>query len=306
MNLARSAAPSLWRIHLLESWYEFLRVLRTPAFAIPTLVFPVAFYALFALLIGGEWGGIRKEVYLLASYGVFGIIGPALFGFGVGVAIEREQGWLELKRLSPMPTSAYFLAKIVMSLVFAFAVLSLLSLMAIGVGGVRIEPWRLLLLYAVLLAGTLPFCAFGLWIGTVVKGQAAVAVVNLIYLPMSVLSGLRDPDVYPDPDRFDMTREGLPKWNIAFGGGAHRCLGEALARAEMEESIATIARLAPDIRMIGTPPPRGISAIDPGRSTGSRELDPPPSQAVNWRAVARNSSRWCPHMVSAARRLITR
>jgi len=79
---------------------------------------------------------------------------------------------------------------------------------------------------------------------------------------MSVLSGLRDPEVYPDPDRFDITREGLPKWNIAFGGGAHRCLGEALARAEMEESIATIARLSPDIRMVGAPPTiRGAAAI---------------------------------------------
>ena len=79
---------------------------------------------------------------------------------------------------------------------------------------------------------------------------------------MSVLSGLRDPDVYPDPDRFDITREGLPRWNIAFGGGAHRCLGEALARAEMEESVATIARLAPLTKMIGKPPTiKGAAAI---------------------------------------------
>lgn len=79
---------------------------------------------------------------------------------------------------------------------------------------------------------------------------------------MSVLAGLRDPEVYPEPEKFDIRREGIPKWNIAFGGGAHRCLGEALARAEMEESIATIARLAPDTRLIGKPPTiRGAAAI---------------------------------------------
>jgi hypothetical protein len=71
---------------------------------------------------------------------------------------------------------------------------------------------------------------------------------------ISLVSALRDPDVYKDADRFDIRREGLPKWNIAFGAGAHRCLGEALARAEMEEAIATIARLAPDTRIIGKPP----------------------------------------------------
>lgn len=73
-------------------------------------------------------------------------------------------------------------------------------------------------------------------------------------ISMSVLAALRDPDVFPDPDNFDIRRTGLPKWNIAFGGGAHRCLGEALARAEMEESIAMIARLAPNTRIIGKPP----------------------------------------------------
>jgi cytochrome P450 family 103 len=71
---------------------------------------------------------------------------------------------------------------------------------------------------------------------------------------ISLVSALRDPDVYPDPDRFDISRTGLPKWNIAFGAGAHRCLGEALARAEMEEAIATIARLAPNTRIVGKPP----------------------------------------------------
>lgn len=71
---------------------------------------------------------------------------------------------------------------------------------------------------------------------------------------ISIVAALRDPEAYADPDRFDIRRGDLPKWNIAFGGGAHRCLGEALARAEMEESIATIARLAPKTRLIGPPP----------------------------------------------------
>lgn len=184
------AGPSLLRIQALESWYELLRVLRTPAFAIPSLAFPVVFYVLFAVVLPGQWGGYQKATYLLATYGVFGVIGPSLFGFGVGLAIEREKGWLELKRVSPMPTFVYFIAKISMSLVFAFAVLCLLTVAAVGFGGVRIAPLAWLQLVATLLLGTLPFCALGLWIGTLVKGQAAVAVVNLVYLPMSVLSGL--------------------------------------------------------------------------------------------------------------------
>lgn len=184
------AAPPRGRIFALESWFELLRVLRTPAFALPTLAFPLMFYVLFALVLPGQWGSFQKATYLFASYAAFGVMGPALFGFGVGLALERQQGWLELKRVSPMPIGAYFVAKIAMSLAFAGAIVVLLSIAALGFGGVRMPVGTWLSLAAALLLGTLPFCAFGLWIGTLVKGQAAVAVVNLVYLPMSLLSGL--------------------------------------------------------------------------------------------------------------------
>jgi ABC-2 type transport system permease protein len=41
-----------------------------------------------------------------------------------------------------------------------------------------------------LVAGTLPFCALGLAVGLRIGGQASVAIINVIYLPMSFLSGL--------------------------------------------------------------------------------------------------------------------
>jgi len=190
--------PSLLRIYLGEAAGELTRLLRTPSFAAPSLVFPLVFYVLFAIVLPGGSGGLQRATYMLATYSVFGVIGPALFGFGVGLAIERQQGWLELKRVSPMPAGAYFFAKIAMSLVFALVITLILSAAAIGLGGVRIGIGTWLLLLATLLLGTLPFCALGLWIGTLVKGQAAVAVINLVYLPMAVLSGLWIPlQVFP-------------------------------------------------------------------------------------------------------------
>jgi len=188
--LAGLRRPSPLRVHALEAWHEFLRTLRTPAFALPTLLFPLVFYVVFAIVVPGSWGNLHKPSYLLATYTAFGVIGPALFGFGVGLAIERQQGWLELKRVSPMPVSAYFVAKIAMSMMFAAIVVALLMASAIGLGGVRLPVSTLALLFAVLIAGTLPFCALGLWIGTLAKGQGAVAVVNLVYLPMALMSGL--------------------------------------------------------------------------------------------------------------------
>ena len=80
-------------------------------------------------------------------------------------------------------------------------------------------------------------------------------------IAVSLLSALRDPDVYAAPDRFDIARTDHPRWHPIFGAGAHRCVGEALARAEMEETLATIARLAPNTELVGDFPTLAPGAI---------------------------------------------
>jgi ABC-2 type transport system permease protein len=178
------------RAYLLESRYEFLRLLRTPSFALPTILFPSMFYLLFGVVLSGSGRGFDAAKYMLATYSVFGVMAPGLFGFGVVVAMEREQGLLTLKRALPMPPGAYLVAKMVMAMLFAALITLLLMAMGFVLGHVRMPPGQWLALLAVDTLGVLPFCAIGLLIGTLVGGQGAPAVVNLVYLPMSFLSGL--------------------------------------------------------------------------------------------------------------------
>jgi ABC-2 type transport system permease protein len=182
--------PSMPAIYARESWFAFIQVLREPAFALPTLLFPLAFYALFGLILPSKTGNTAPAHYLLATYGAFAAMGPALFGFGVGLAMEQQMGWLALKRASPMPIGAYFAAKVVMAMLFAFGTTLLLGSVAAIFGKVHLSLGQWLHLTTVLILGAIPFCAMGLLIGSVAKAQAAVAIVNLIYLPMSALSGL--------------------------------------------------------------------------------------------------------------------
>ena len=46
----------------------------------------------------------------MVTYTVFGVMGPGLFGFGVGLAMDRERGLLTLKRVQPVPALAPLLA----------------------------------------------------------------------------------------------------------------------------------------------------------------------------------------------------
>ena len=188
------------RVYALEARYELLKVARMPGFAIPSIAFPVMFYSLFGLVFGGRgMGGISMATYLVATYGAFGVIGAALFGFGVGVAVERGQGWLVLKRASPMPPLAFFAAKMFVCAVFSATIVSLLIALAIGAGGVRLDPSAWMVMAATLIVGAIPFCALGLAAGYLVGPNAAPAVVNLVYLPMGFLSGLWIPlEVLPN------------------------------------------------------------------------------------------------------------
>jgi cytochrome P450 len=60
----------------------------------------------------------------------------------------------------------------------------------------------------------------------------------------------RDPAVYDDPDRLDITREPSPPI-LSFGGGAHYCLGSHLARLELSEALSIITRRMPNPRLSG-------------------------------------------------------
>lgn len=83
---------------------------------------------------------------------------------------------------------------------------------------------------------------------------AGVAIPRGTYLAASLLGALRDPAVYAAPEVFDIARADHPKLHPVFGAGAHRCLGEALAKAELEEALVVLAQEAPDAELIGAPP----------------------------------------------------
>jgi ABC-2 type transport system permease protein len=65
-----------------------------------------------------------------------------------------------------------------------------LMLMASIVGKVVLELVQWVSLFVLAVLGVIPFCGLGLMVGTLVKGQAAPAILNLIYVPMSFLAGI--------------------------------------------------------------------------------------------------------------------
>ncbi|GGG91631.1 ABC transporter permease [Silvibacterium dinghuense] len=177
-----------------EVRYEFLRMLRLRSYSLSVIGFPVMFYLLFGTLNSHN----QYARYLLASYSCFGLVGAALFGLGAGIAMERAQGWLDLKMASPMPRFAYLFAKTMSAAGFALVVTCLLSLIGVTLAGVHMTGLEFAKLIGITLAGAIPFASMGLLVSLLVPPTAGPGIINLIYLPMSFASGLWMPlDVLP-------------------------------------------------------------------------------------------------------------
>ena len=193
-SAAQIAAPRTFvftaRLFLKEIQYEFLKLLRTRSFSLAVIGFPVMFYIFLGLANHTDPSGIDVSKYLLAGYACSGMISAALYGVGVGMASERAAGWLELKRASPMPPVAYLVAKCITAQAFGVIVVAVLLLLNLAVGHAHLTPLESLLLLLMPLAAAVPFAAMGLFIALIVPPNAASGIVNLIYMPMAVMSGL--------------------------------------------------------------------------------------------------------------------
>lgn len=69
-------------------------------------------------------------------------------------------------------------------------------------------------------------------------------------LGLSTLSAMRDENSHESPERFDLHRGHQLRPHPVFGGGAHRCLGEMLARIELEEGLAALMDGVPRIALV--------------------------------------------------------
>jgi len=115
---------------------------------------------------------------------------PGMFGFGVAVAMERDQGLLTLRRALPVPRASYFVAKMCMAMLFNAMIMVTMIVAALWAARLPLGLKQAASFAAINIVGALPFCAIGLFIGVLVGGSAAPGFVNLVYLPMMWLSGL--------------------------------------------------------------------------------------------------------------------
>ncbi len=108
-----------------------------------------------------------------------------------------------------------------------------------------------------------------------VRGTARFASVDIEYrdvlfpagtfMSIGLAEANRDPSVFTEPEAFDITASKSDQPQLTFGSGIHYCLGQALARAELQEALPLLARRMPGLALDGptTWKPDGVGIFGP-------------------------------------------
>ncbi len=191
---ARAATAPFLPMLMKQSWAEFIKLFRVPAFSTTSIVLPSMFYAFIGLGQAKQALSPGLSVtfgeYFLASMALYGVANVMVLGFGISLANERGQKQDMLMQATPLPAPVYFVAKTISALVIAFIALVVLSLLAYLAGGANltVSQWLTLFLRAMLCS--IPFIGLGFALGYLAGPNSAPAVTNLIYLPTAFASGL--------------------------------------------------------------------------------------------------------------------
>jgi ABC-2 type transport system permease protein len=177
-----------------QTWAEFIKLFRVPAFSTTSIVLPAMFYAFIGLgqakqpLFAGAH--VTFGEYFLGSMALYGVANVMVLGFGISIANERGQKQDLLMQSTPLPAAVFFVAKALSALAIAVLALVALFLLAEVAGGIDLTATQWLTLTYRAMLCSVPFIGLGFALGYIAGPNSAPAVTNLIYLPTAFASGL--------------------------------------------------------------------------------------------------------------------
>ncbi len=167
--------------------FNLVRLLRTPTYWVPTVLFPMMLYSFFGASLAPAGTPSQLSV---ASFCVYAVLGVAFYQFGANAAQDREHpfdGWL---RTLPSSTAPSLLSQLIAAIFFALIAVALVLAASLFFARTRVpldSVWGLL---AACLAISIPAGLMGMALGLFSSARGAAALANLIFLPLAFLGGL--------------------------------------------------------------------------------------------------------------------
>ncbi|MDQ2810871.1 MAG: ATP-binding cassette domain-containing protein [Actinomycetota bacterium] len=196
---------------------EVSRTMRDSRYVVLALGAPVGFYLLFAALFSGSSvsrGELPSPVELMVAMSTFGAMWGALSATAPRLARDRERGWLNVLRVTPLSPARVLIARICAGLLVSGPAVVVVGITARLAHGVHLTAgqWGFGLL--VLWIGTLPFVILGIAIGTLTDSTTAYGITLGLYIALAALGGLWVPPANFPPVLLHVAKA-LPSYNQA-------------------------------------------------------------------------------------------
>jgi ABC-2 type transport system permease protein len=161
--------------------------------AVFTFIFPLLLFVLLGSVYSGHIYGVPASQALLAALLGYGCAMVAFAGLAITLTLRREQAVLKRLRATPLPPAVYIGSVLTSTLlVFAAEAVALFLLGRVVFG--TPFPARVGSVVLLVVLGAVCFAALGVGLsGLIRSGEGSSAVVNLIVLPMSFLTGAFGP-----------------------------------------------------------------------------------------------------------------
>jgi ABC-2 type transport system permease protein len=174
-------------IHQLRA--DQLTFWRSREAAVFMFLFPILLFLLLGTVYSGTYKGHPLPDYLVAGLLGYGTANTAFGGLAILLVLRREQGVLKRIRATPLPPATY-LAAVLSSTLLVFAGQAVV-IVALGrlLFGAKLPTQPLSLVLALAL-GAVSFAGLGVGLASLIRSaEGSSAVVNVIVLPMTFLSG---------------------------------------------------------------------------------------------------------------------
>ena len=160
--------------------------------AIFTFLLPILFFLIFGWIYGNSTitkEHIRGAPFLEAGMIGYGVASTAFAGLAITMVIRRESGVLKRIRATPLPPATYLVAVLVSTFIVFLVQVALIVALGRLLFDVDV-PTRIGSLLLALVVGAGCFAALGLGLTAAVRSaEGSSAVVNIVYLPMAIISG---------------------------------------------------------------------------------------------------------------------
>lgn len=191
---AVSAAADL-RLALRQVRFEQRAFWRNRSRALAAIALPLMFLVVFNAINGShridELGGISYATWFVPGILAYGLIMATFANLAVSTAIARDAGLLKRTRGTPLPSWVFLAGRVGSALITATVLIAATLILAVTVYGVSIRTATLPALIATLLLGSICCTVLGLAATPLIRNsEAANAIVNLIVLPLTFISGI--------------------------------------------------------------------------------------------------------------------